>query len=80
MTVEDTNPEASARYQQLLHEAGPARRLSIALRLMASSRALSLAGIRRDYPHTSTAQVRALFAERLYGGAEIARKHFSHGT
>lgn len=73
--VHDTGQQALCRYQELLRELSPQRRLQLTLRLTASARAMSVAGIRRDFPELSLSEVRMRLAQRLYG-EEVAAKYF----
>ena len=76
--VSDTSPKASARYFELLRQAGPERRLAICVGLSRATRELAIAGIKQKYPDRalSDAELRQKLAERLYG-PEVARRVFA---
>jgi len=73
--VEDTSPRATARYFDLLRQAGPAKRLAICASLTAAARELAAAGIRASHPgrDLSAEEIRAKLAARIYGD-EVARR------
>ncbi len=71
----DTSPAAAARYRALLAGLSPVKRLEMCGRLTAASRAMAVAGIRRDDPNASPLEIRARLAERLYG-VEVRRRLF----
>jgi hypothetical protein len=76
--VEDTAPKASARYFELLRQAGGEKRLAVCLSLCRAVRELAVAGIKdahKGRPLTDQ-ELRLKLAERLYG-AEVARRVFS---
>jgi len=75
--VEDTSPRATARYFDLLRQAGPAKRLAICASLTAAARELAVAGIRASHPDRdlSSAEIRADLAARIYGD-EVACRMF----
>ena len=67
MPVSDTTPRAAAFQLQLYREAGPARRVQIAVELSDAVRATALAGIRRRHPEYSEREVAAEFLRLVYG-------------
>jgi hypothetical protein len=77
--VDDTSPKASARYFELLRQAGPAKRLAICASLSRSMREMAIAGIRAMHPGRSLSdnEIRRALAERLYGAAIAQRLYGS---
>jgi hypothetical protein len=73
--VQDTSPEAAARYYELLRAATPERRLHTAMALTKAVRDLALAGIRARFPNADEAELRVRLTVRLYG-PDVARKLF----
>jgi hypothetical protein len=67
MPVTDTTPRAAALQLQLYREAGPSRRVQIAVDLSDAVRQTTLAGIRRRHPEYSERQVRDAFLHLVYG-------------
>jgi hypothetical protein len=76
--VGDTSAKVTARYFELLRQAGPERRLAICIGLSRATRELAIAGIKRAHPdrRLSDDELRQELAERLYG-AEVARRVFA---
>lgn len=71
--VNDTTPQADARYHALLRRLSPAQRLEAALRLSQAVREMASAGIRQRFPGISDHELRVrltvrLFRSSLYGG------------
>ncbi len=64
---DDTTPEARAVQMRLLREAGPERRLALAMRLTDTVRDLARESIRRQRPGWSELEVNLALAERCYG-------------
>jgi hypothetical protein len=71
--VNDTSPEADARYHDLLRALSPERRLEAAMKLSRAVRELAVAGIRQRHPAAGEQEVRVRLAVRLYGRAVAAR-------
>lgn len=69
MAMQDTSPQQSARYHQLLRAMTPQRRLEAALRLSAGVRTLALCGLRQRHPQASEDELRIRLTVRLYGRA-----------
>ena len=78
--MDDTSPEAQARYFELLRDAGPLKRLQTCADLSSATRELAVAGIRAAHQGIplSEDQVRELLAERLYG-RDAAQRFFEAG-
>jgi len=79
--LSDTRPEAAAVQMELLRRASPGRRISLALSLSDSVRALSRQAIRRVHPGLSEREVGLRFVALSYGEeleravrAELARR------
>ena len=70
--MDDTSPEASQRYYELLRAQSPVQRLAIAARLSRAVRELAMAGIRAQHPLATAADVQAHLRQRLYS-AEVDR-------
>jgi hypothetical protein len=67
MTATDTTPRAAATQLQLYREAGPSRRVQVAVDLSDAVRQTTLAGIRRRNPQFSEREVRDAFLCIVYG-------------
>jgi hypothetical protein len=73
MHLEDTSPEADARYHALLQRMLPEQRIEAAARLSLAVRELALAGIRTRHPTADEYELRVRLTVRLYGRACAAR-------
>jgi hypothetical protein len=73
--VNDTTPQADARYHALLRRLSPAQRLEAAMRLSQAVREMASAGIRQRHPGISDHELRVRLTVRLYGLA-CARRLF----
>ncbi len=71
--MNDTTNEAEQVRLQALRAMSPTKRLSMALGWSQSVRAMSRAGLRRQFPDCSEKELHRLMAERLLG-AELALK------
>lgn len=71
--VNDTSPEADARYHELLRALSPERRLEAAMKLSRAVRELAIAGIRQRHPAADEREIRARLAVRLYGREAAVR-------
>ncbi|MDD9947304.1 MAG: hypothetical protein OXU20_40070 [Myxococcales bacterium] len=71
--MQDTSPQARARYFELLAQQTPSQRFSNARRLTGMVRQLALAGLRDAPPDASDAELRVELARRLYGD-EVAER------
>jgi hypothetical protein len=67
MPVTDTTPRAAAIRLQLYRDAGPSRRVQVAVELSDAVRETALAGLRRRHPEYSERQVRDAFLRLVYG-------------
>jgi hypothetical protein len=67
MAISDTTPKAAAFQLELYRQAGPARRVQIAVELSDAVRATAIAGIRRRHPEYSERDVAAAFLHLVYG-------------
>lgn len=65
--MQDTSPQASVRYFELLARQTPSQRFASARRLTSMVRKLALAGLRQTRPNASEAELRVELARRLYG-------------
>lgn len=72
MAASDTTPRAAAIQLQLYRQAGPSRRVQIAVELSDAVRETALAGIRRRHPDYTEEEVRADFLRIVYGLGEQA--------
>jgi hypothetical protein len=70
MPSADTTPEAAALQLELLKQAGPARRASIAADLSDAVRETTLAGLRRRHPEFDERQLAQAFIELVYGNGK----------
>jgi hypothetical protein len=73
--VDDTSPEARARYYELLRQQAPMERLRTAVLLTQAVRRLAEADILRKNPHASPRELQRDLARRIYGG-EVAERLF----
>jgi hypothetical protein len=71
--MDDTSPEAAARYLELLRATPPARRLQIAAGLSVTTKKLTIAGIRERHPDADEAEIGRRLARLLYGEEAAAR-------
>jgi len=67
VTISDTTPRAAAIQLELYRQAGPARRVQIAVELSDAVRATALSGIRRRHPEYSEREVARSFLRLVYG-------------
>ena len=67
VTISDTTPRAAALQLELYRQAGPARRVEIAVELSDAVRATALSGIRRRHPEYSEREVARAFLRLVYG-------------
>lgn len=65
--MDDTSPQAAARYLELLRATPPERRLQIAAGLSVATKRLAIAGIRERHPEADEAELRRQLARLLYG-------------
>lgn len=63
----DTTPEARRFYFQKLAELSPGERLALMARSSRMVRQLAEAGLRRDHPDATPAELKIRLAVRLYG-------------
>lgn len=73
--INDTTPQADARYHELLRRLSPAQRLEAAMRLSQAAREMAIAGIRSRHPGIGDHELRVRLTVRLYGLA-CARRLF----
>jgi hypothetical protein len=76
--VQDTQPKATARYFELLRQAGPERRLAMCASLCRATRELAIAGIKATHlgRELTDLEIRRALAERLYG-RQVAQRLFA---
>jgi len=67
MPAHDTTPRAAAIHLELYRQAGPSRRVQIAVELSDAIRDTALAGIRRRHPEYSEREVERSFLQMVYG-------------
>lgn len=70
---QDTSPEASRRYHELLRAMTPGERMLRAASLSQTVRLLALAGLRQRHPLADEDELRRRLVVRLYG-REYAQK------
>ena len=71
--MDDTSPEASSRYHELLRAMAPERRLEAAMALSRGVRELALAGLRSRYPAANEQELRVRLTVRMYGREAAVR-------
>ena len=71
--VQDTSPQAQARYFELLGRQTSAQRFASTRRLTAMVRQLALAGLREARPSATDGELRIELARRLYGNGVAER-------
>jgi len=71
----DTHPKMEALQIQLWRQASPTQKMNMLAQLNAFVRMLALAGLRRQYPQASEAELRRKLAGLLLG-EELARKAY----
>lgn len=64
--MNDTSPWAEAKLRELWAQRSPGERLAAACDMFDSARALVRAGVERDHPGASGAEVELLVFERIY--------------
>jgi hypothetical protein len=69
----DTSEEKRRRYYELLARLSPGQKAAKVSGLSAAVRLMAVAGIRRQFPEASEAEVRVHLARRLYGDAVAER-------
>ena len=70
---DDTSPQIAAMLIQHWRETPPLQKLAQMSSLNATAEQLALAGLARQYPDESEAQLRRRFRERLYGKELVDR-------
>ena len=78
MSSRDTSAAAAAVHEDLYRQAGPLRKLTIALELSDLTHELAVAGVRLRYPDYDIAGARRALAEQLYGGDRTNPNKSSH--
>lgn len=71
----DTSPEAQRVHFELLRNAGAGKKIKLTFDLIQTLRRLTLADLRRGYPHASEDELRRRLVARLLSREDVIRAY-----